>query len=132
MKIGIASDDGKVICPHFGRTLGFVIVEIEDGKEKSREFRENTFTGHAMNRAAGGNGHHGESDRRPGILGALGDCEAIIANGMGMKIYNALGSAGIKAIITNETGVDKAIELYIAGELDDNPDRGCSHKHQND
>jgi len=35
MKIAIASDDGKTISSHFGRTKGFVIFEVEDKEIKS-------------------------------------------------------------------------------------------------
>ncbi len=47
MKIAIASNDGKRISAHFGRSKGFVIFEIENGEIKNREYIPNTFTGHA-------------------------------------------------------------------------------------
>ena len=48
MKIAIASDDRKTISAHFGRTLGFVVFEIEGKEKKAQEYRPNTFTGHAL------------------------------------------------------------------------------------
>lgn len=47
MKIAVASDDGKIISSHFGRTRGFVIFDVEGKEIKSREYLPNTFTGHA-------------------------------------------------------------------------------------
>jgi len=38
MKIAIASDDGKTISSHFGRTRGFVIFEIEGKEIKKKEY----------------------------------------------------------------------------------------------
>jgi predicted Fe-Mo cluster-binding NifX family protein len=49
---------------------------------------------------------------------------------MGRRIYDDLKGAGIAAFITDETEVQKAIDLYINGELTDRPERGCSHKHE--
>ncbi len=47
MKIAVASDDGKIISSHFGRTRGFVIFEIENGEIKDKKYILNAFTGHA-------------------------------------------------------------------------------------
>lgn len=133
MKIALASDDGKNISRHFGRTAGFVIVELEKGKEIGREYRKNTFTGHARGMHAGprnGDGHshaHGGGHSHAGILGALGDCEAVISMGMGRRLYDDLASAGKKVFVTTEPSVDKAVELYAAQTLDDNPDKSCEH-----
>jgi len=123
IKIGIASDDGKNISAHFGRTMGFVIFSIDNNKIISKEYKPNTFTGHAR----GIEGHSNMSSTHSSIIEALKDCKAVISNGMGRRIYEDLRAAGIEAIITTETDVDKAIELYLAGSLKDNPDSGCSH-----
>ena len=42
MKLAIASDDGKIISSHFGRTRGFVIFEIE-GKEMKKQLIVRSF-----------------------------------------------------------------------------------------
>ena len=57
MKIGIASNDRESIAQHFGRTRGFVIADVVDGKVKSKEYRENSFTSHNQ---PGGSEQHGE------------------------------------------------------------------------
>ncbi len=123
MKIAIASDDGKSIASHFGRTRGFVIFEVNEGQVKSEEYRLNTFTGHA--RGLEGAGH--ELDRHTPILDALKDCKAVISHGMGRRIYDDLREAGIEAFITDEIDVKRAIELYINDNLIDQPEKGCSH-----
>ena len=82
MKIAIASDDNIKIASHLGRTNGFVIVNLEDGKVKDREYRINNFTSHR--RGLQGHGHEPGSHRP--ILAAPKDCQVIISHGMGKRI----------------------------------------------
>jgi predicted Fe-Mo cluster-binding NifX family protein len=126
MKIAIASDDERTISSHFGQTRGFVVFEVEGKEVKNREYRPNTFTGHA--RGLEGSGHG--IDRHGPILSALSDCKAVISHGMGRRIYDDLKGAGIEAFVTDETEVQKALDLYLNGALVDQPERGCSHKHE--
>lgn len=115
MKIAVASDDGKTISAHFGRTRGFVIFEIEDGEIKSREYLPNTFTGHARGLHESELHHH--YSRHADIIENLRDCKAVISHGMGRRLYEDLTSAGIEVYVTDETDVDKAIDLYLKGQL---------------
>ncbi|MBU1299451.1 MAG: iron-molybdenum cofactor biosynthesis protein [Bacteroidetes bacterium] len=123
MKIAIASDEGRSISSHFGRTKGFVIFDVEGNEIKSREYRNNTFTGHA--RGLEGAGHN--IDRHGPIITALKDCSTVIAHGMGKRIYNDLKEAGINVFITGEVDIEKVIALYLKGELVDKPNLGCDH-----
>lgn len=123
MKIAIASDDGKFISPHFGRTEGFVIFEVQGEEVKSSEFRPNSFTGHAP-----GMKDLPRADKHKTIIEALKDCDVVISRGMGRRLYTELKEAGINAIITDEDSVERALELYIKGMLKDYPDRGCQNK----
>lgn len=125
MKIAIASDDEKSISFHFGRTKGFVIFEVEDKDTKNQEYRPNTFTGHAR----GMEGSEHGAGKHTAILNALSDCKVVISHGMGKGIYDDLKKAGIEVFITEETDVKKALDLYLRGELVDNPEMGCSHQH---
>ncbi len=124
MKIGIASDDRKSIAQHFGRTLGFVIAEIEDGKILSEEYRENNFSMH-MQQGEQQHGAHGHS--HSAILDALADCDVVLARGMGRRIYDDLRGANIQSVITDQITVDGAFQAFIAGNLKDNPEQGCEH-----
>lgn len=125
MKIAIASDDEKGIAQHFGRTKGFVVVELDDGAEKARVYRPNTFTGHA--RGLEGAGH--EVDRHGPILSALADCQVVISRGMGRRLYDDLRQAGVEVFITEETDASEAVAAYVRGELVDRPELGCQHHH---
>ncbi|MGB8656289.1 MAG: NifB/NifX family molybdenum-iron cluster-binding protein [Candidatus Zixiibacteriota bacterium] len=126
MKIAIASDDERTISSHFGQTRGFVVFDVEGKEVKNREYRPNTFTGHA--RGLEGAGH--EIDRHGPIISALSDCKAVISHGMGRRIYDDLKRAGIEVFVTDETNVKTASELYLQGKLTDHPERSCSHEHE--
>ena len=132
MKIAIPSADGKTIFPHFGRAQSFAVVEVEGNAIKKREIVDNTFTGHARGQQQGhahGHGHqegHG-GHSHSGILEALDDCPVVIACGMGRRLYDDLMSAGKEVFITQETDIDSAVEAYLGGNLDHDPDRSCEH-----
>jgi predicted Fe-Mo cluster-binding NifX family protein len=49
---------------------------------------------------------------------------------MGRRIYDDLKQAGIEVYMTDQTDVEKALELYLSGELIDRPELGCDHKHE--
>lgn len=127
MKIAIASDDKVTICAHFGRTLGFLIFEIDDGKIINKEYILNDFTGHAQ-------GHHHEHDHdhnqphsHGGILGALNDCQVVISKGMGRRLYVDFQQAKKEVFISHESDAEKAVELYLQGNLTDHPEKSCQH-----
>jgi predicted Fe-Mo cluster-binding NifX family protein len=126
VKIAIASDDERTISSHFGQTKGFVILEVEGKEGRNREYRPNTFTGHARGLEGAGHG----VDRHGPILSALSDCKVVISHGMGRRIYDDLKNAGIEVFVTDETDVLRAFDLYVQGKLTDHPERSCSHEHE--
>ena len=97
--------------------------DVEDGSVTNREYVENTFTGHA--RGLSGADH--SVDRHGPILEALKGCKAVIAHGMGRRIYDDLRSVNIEAFIVKETRADEAIRLYLQNRLQDHPGEGCRH-----
>ncbi len=125
MKVAIASDDGKIISSHFGRTKGFAIYGIEGTVIKTQAYLENTFTGHARGLEGADHG----IDRHGPILEALKDCQVVISHGMGRRIYDDLESAGIEVFVTDETDVQKAVNLFINDKLINNTDLVDDHKH---
>ena len=121
MKIAVASDDRISISNHFGRTKGFMVFNLKDNKIEDYEYRVNDFTGHARNQ-------HDEAvqDKHSTIVDHLKDCQVIVTRGMGQRLYDDLKNADVEVYITNENGVDSAVEQYINDELDNNPDKSCS------
>lgn len=123
MKIAIASDDEIKIAPHLGRTNGLIIVDIKNGKVMSREYRKNKFTDHKT----GIKNHNSEPGRHAPIIAALKDCQVLVSHGMGRRIINDLKISKVDTYLTKEENVTKAIDLFIEGKLDNNPELGCSH-----
>lgn len=97
--MAIASDDGKIIASHFGRTRGFVLLEIDGSSVGNQEYRPNTYTGHAR----GLEGAEHGLDRHAPILNALAGCQVVISHGMGRRIYEDLKQANIEVFITDVT-----------------------------
>lgn len=129
MKVGIASDDRVNISRHFGRTRGFVISEIEDGKVVGNEYRVNTYSHHVKTKGVehGHNHTQGHGHSHDAILNALSDCQVVISRGMGRRIYDDLRGVKIEAMITNVSTVEDAMKAYIQGTLKNYPEKGCEH-----
>jgi predicted Fe-Mo cluster-binding NifX family protein len=126
MKIAIPSDDGIHISGHFGRTKGFMICETDNNKVVSKDYKENTFTGHAQglhHDDAHGHGNHSHD----GIFKAIGDCQMVIAGGMGRRLYDDFEQKNIKVFVTREKTIDMALDQFLNGKLDNHSDACCSH-----
>ena len=125
MKIAIPTDDKTTICPHFGKTAGFIVYSIEDRAILETEYRQNTFTGHAQRHHDenhhGGDHHHSHA----AILQALGDCQIVIANGMGRRLYNDFEEWKIQVFITRENNLENAIEAFLNNTLDSDIEQLC-------
>ena len=130
MKIALPTNDGTSLSPHFGRSTGFLVYEIQDGRPSKVELRPNAMQ-HSHEQGACG---HGEDAHQPhghgAILQALADCDVVICAGMGGRAAEALRSAGITEIVVAAPGVaDQTVAAYLAGTL---PASGqgfcrCSH-----
>ncbi len=126
MKIAIPSNDQVTISNHFGRAAGFMIFETENDSILRKEYKQNTFTKHTHghhHKDNPGAGHHSHT----GIFNALGDCQIVIAGGMGQRLYNDFEKREIQVFVTTEKKIDKALELFINNKLDNNSDQCCSH-----
>jgi len=125
MKIAVATEQGKIISDHFGRSPYFAIFEIDNGKIVTQSMRQNTFTGHFRGDQEGhqhGQHHHGAGDPHDHDSAAegLSDCNVVISHGMGRRAWEDLRARGIEMIVTDETEVEKAVQMYLAGSLRDN------------
>lgn len=123
MKIAIPSNDNLNISNHFGKTKGFVICEIDTNNIIKKEYKQNTFTGHAQ-----GLHHDNEHDHsHQGIFKAIGDCQTVIAGGMGKRLYNDFEKNNIKVFVTKETNIDDALKSFMNDTLENNSDDCCDH-----
>ena len=122
MKIAIASDDAANVSQHFGRATHYVVLTIEDGRVAAREEREKV--GHE-----GGHAEHGhappagEAHRHGDMIGAVADCEVLVAGRMGAPAYEAIRSRGLRPILTDLRTVDDVARAFVGGTLADHPER---------
>lgn len=129
MKIAAVSDDGVTISPHFGRASAYVVVTMEDGKVVSTETRSklghHSFAGQESPHIEGERRGYGEGAqaRHSAMMGAIEDCQVLLARGMGWGAFEALREKGIDAVITDVANIKEAALLYAKGQLPNLRDR---------
>ena len=115
MKIAVTYENGMVFG-HFGHTAEFKIFEVVDGKVVSSEVVDTNGSGHGA---------------LAGFLMQRG-VDTLICGGIGGGAINALNKAGIKVYGGVSGDVDTAVNDFIAGKLEYNPDVHCDHHHRED
>lgn len=110
MKIAVTYENGQIF-QHFGHTQEFKVYEIEDNKVKSSEVIGN-----------GGAGHEALAE-----LLSKGDIEILICGGIGPGAQIALAEYGIK-VVPGVVGIaDKAVDMFLNGELEFSTEANCNH-----
>jgi predicted Fe-Mo cluster-binding NifX family protein len=125
LKVGVVTDDGQTISPHFGRAQYYLVYDIVDGKVSGKETRPKA-SHHRPGMKPHIEGHqHGqdEASLHTSMLFNVKDCEALIARGMGWGMYEAIRQAGMKPYLTEIVSADQAVEAYVKGSLDDHVER---------
>lgn len=110
MKIAVTYEDGSVF-PHFGHTEQFKVYEAEDGKVTDAKVV-----------STNGNGH--------GALASMlssQNVDVLICGGIGAGAQNALAEAGIRLYGGVSGSADAAVDHFLAGNLDFDPDVHCDH-----
>jgi predicted Fe-Mo cluster-binding NifX family protein len=129
MRIAVPTNDGINVSEHFGRSTGFLVFEIEDGRIANREVRSNsgchTHDGGSCGDHAPAAGNHSHA----GIVASIAGCDTVICAGMGGRAAEALRMGGIKPVIAACSGsAEAAVLAYLSGTL---PARDgfcqCSH-----
>ena len=134
MKIAFPTMDGQTISAHFGRSMGFLVLEVEKGQILGRELRAN---GQARPEPSldpaepGGCAGHGGHDHA-GFVHQLRDCEAIVVRGMGGGALNAMRGAGIRVFLAEGASLpEEAAVQLAAGFLPELEGGTCGcHGHQ--
>ncbi len=129
MRIAVVSDDEATISRHFGRAPYYVVVTVEEGKIVGRETRakaghhtSGTCDCHAAPGAPHGQGRHSEAKHQI-MADTIGDCDAVIAGGMGWGAHESLKRRGIEPVITDVCDVGEAALAYAGGILPNLTDR---------
>ena len=112
MKIAVTYEAGQVF-QHFGHTGAFKIYEAEDGKIVSSQVVLTTGSGHGA---------------LAGMLEGLG-VNVLICGGIGAGARFALEDADIQICGGVSGDADEAVENYLSGGLNFNPNASCSHHH---
>jgi len=126
LKIAVVSENETTISQHFGKAPYYIIMTVENGKVVKQEKFERGASGTCACGHSNEAGHHHashgndtESDAKHNrMVDPIADCQVLIAGGMGFGAYNALKSRNLQVFITAESSIQKAIELYSAGKLD--------------
>ena len=131
MKIAVISDDGIDISQHFGRAPYYVVAEVDDGvilnkktmdKVGHSNFSGGNDAGQVDSRGRRGYGRFA-ANRHAAMAEGIRDCQVLICGGMGWGAYESMKSNNIDVFVTDNTNIDEAIKLYLAGKLDNLMDR---------
>jgi len=110
MKIGVTYENGQVF-QHFGRTQQFKIYDVEDGKVVSSKVIGNDGLSH----------------------GALGEVlmkekvDVFICGGIGGGARDMIASRGIELVPGVVGNADDAVEQYLKGVLEYDPNTSCKN-----
>ena len=110
MKIAVTYEDGNIF-QHFGHTAQFKVYTAQDGKITQSQVITTGGTGHGA---------------LAGLL-ALEKVEVLICGGIGGGARMALQEAGIRLYGGVSGDADEAVEKFLAGVLDYDPNARCSH-----
>ena len=110
MRIAVTYEDGRIF-QHFGHTQQFKVYDTEDGKILASQVVDTYGQGHGA---------------LAGVLNAL-NAEVLICGGIGGGAQAALAAAGIRLFGGVSGDADSAVEAFLAGNLEFNPDVRCDH-----
>ena len=110
MRIAVTYENGE-IYGHFGHTAQFKFYDVENGKVVAAEVIDTNGSGHGA------------------LAGFLADNKAdvLICGGIGGGAQMALAQAGIKLYGGVTGDADAAVDAFVGGALEFNPDVRCNH-----
>jgi predicted Fe-Mo cluster-binding NifX family protein len=124
MKIAFVSDNGENISAHFGRAPYYVVVEVEDKKEVSREKRDKMGHTHFQSshsheeHSSEGHGFSPQSQsKHVSMLAAIEDCSVVVCGGMGRGAVQSIKAAGKELRLTEVRDINQALEMFLADNL---------------
>ncbi len=110
MRIAVTYENGNVF-QHFGHTEQFKVYDVTDGAIVKTEIVDTNGQGHGA---------------LAGVLSAL-NADVLICGGIGGGAQMALADAGIKLYGGVSGNADDAVNAFISGNLEFNPDVHCTH-----
>jgi len=113
MRIAVTYENGNIF-QHFGHTEQFKLYDVQDGEIVGSQIV-----------SADGFGHGALA----GFLKMAG-ADMLICGGIGMGAQAALENAGIKLFGGVSGDADKAVQAFLSGQLEYDPDAHCDHPHE--
>lgn len=110
MRIAATYENGEIF-QHFGHTEYFKIYDVEDGRITATKIVD-----------TGGSGHGALA----GVLRAL-NTDVLICGGIGQGAVSALASEGIELYGGVSGNADTAVNDFLSGNLQFNPNERCEH-----
>ena len=110
MRIAVTYENGQIF-QHFGHTAAFKVYDVENGAVTASEVVSTNGSGHGA---------------LAGVLTVL-KADVLICGGIGGGAQMALAQAGIKLYGGVQGDADAAVQAYLAGQLDYDPDVHCDH-----
>ena len=130
MKVAVITNNGETISRHFGKARSYLVVTVVDGEVVAQELRpkasHENFAGHQHETPEPGQPRgygHGSAAKHRAMTETIGDCDFLIAGGMGQGAFASLQAVGIETVMTDERDVLEAIERFIKGDLPNLADR---------
>jgi len=119
LKIAVASSDGVSISNHFGRSIYFLVFEIDAVRIIAKDVRDNTYTAFAKGECEGSHHHDDQPHSHADIVNALRDCEVVLCRGMGWRAGEELRANGIEPfLVKNDISAEEAVKAYLTGGLE--------------
>jgi predicted Fe-Mo cluster-binding NifX family protein len=100
MKLAIAKNN-EFVHEFFGSCNDFMLIEIENGEVKSKEFIFNDTETHKL---------------RPAYLKRLG-VNALVIKGLGLTAYDLLHENGIEVYTCEPILIEEALQRYLKNDL---------------
>lgn len=114
MRIAVTYEN-KMVFQHFGHTEQFKFYDVGNGQIVKTQIADTNSRGHGA----------------LSVFLAQADVDVLICGGIGTGAQNALSEAGIQLYGGVSGLADEAVNAYMAGKLDYNPDVHCSqHEHE--
>jgi predicted DNA-binding protein (UPF0251 family)/predicted Fe-Mo cluster-binding NifX family protein len=130
IKIAAVTDDGEVICAHFGRANFYEVVTVKDGEivHRERRAKPNHHANHSAKQqhqhSHGADGHGtGSHEKHKTMADAIKDCQMILSRGMGYGAYASMEQFSIKPCVTDVSGIEDAVKAVIDGTIVDHTDK---------
>lgn len=123
MKIAIPTSDGIRISSNVHHIKGFKVFEIISGKIVDEVYITRTkAVNNSIPSAENGNPGPQNHDGNLSMLSGIDDCQIVIANGVGKKMFEELVRAHKEVYITEASNVRGAINHFIRQTLRNHPE----------